>query len=98
MLFSSISFLYYFLPILLLIYFVVPNKLKNTVLLIGSLFFYFYGEPKYVLLLVFSSVTDYINSLIIDKYRDTKIAKLALIASITINLSLLGFLSTPIFL
>ncbi len=91
MLFSSISFLYYFLPVLLLIYFAVPNKFKNTVLLVGSLLFYFYGEPKYVLLLLFSSIADYINSLIIDHYRGRKIAKVALIASIAINLSLLGF-------
>lgn len=91
MLFSSISFLYYFLPILLLIYFTVPNKFKNTVLLAGSMLFYFYGEPRYVFLLLFSSVADYVNSLIIDKHRDTKIAKAALVASIAINLSLLGF-------
>ncbi len=91
MLFSSISFLYYFLPILLLIYFAVPNKFKNTVLLVGSMLFYFYGEPKYVFLLLFSSIVDYTNSLIIDKYRDTKIAKAALTSSIVVNLSLLGF-------
>ena len=91
MLFSSISFLYYFLPTLLLIYFVVPKKFKNPVLLIGSLFFYFYGEPKYVFLLLFSSLADYINALMIDQYRGQKIAKVALIASIGINLLLLGF-------
>jgi len=91
MLFSSISFLYYFLPILLLFYFSVPYKFKNTILLIGSLFFYFYGEPKYIFLLIFSSLADYINSLIIDRHRGTKIAKAALVASIVINLSLLGF-------
>ena len=47
MLFSSITFLFYFLPILLIVYFVVPKKFKNLVLFIFSLFFYFYGEPKY---------------------------------------------------
>ena len=48
MVFSSITFLYYFLPIVLLIYFIVPSKFRNLVLLISSLFFYFYGEPRYI--------------------------------------------------
>lgn len=91
MVFSSVSFLYYFLPAILLVYFSVPYRFKNTVLLLGSLFFYFWGEPKYVVLLLFSSVVDYIHALIIDKYRGSKIAKGALLSSIIINLSLLGF-------
>ena len=49
MLFSSITFIYYFLPILLIVYFIMPNKYKNTVLLIFSLLFYFLGEPKYII-------------------------------------------------
>ncbi len=48
MLFTSISFLYYFLPSLIIIYFITPKKYKNIILLIASLFFYLYGEPKYV--------------------------------------------------
>ena len=52
MLFSSIPFLYYFLPAVLLLYFVVPNTWRNMVLLLVSLFFYFYGEPVYVLLML----------------------------------------------
>ena len=52
MLFSSIPFLYYFLPAVLLLYFLVPRGLKNTVLLISSLFFYAWGEPIYVFLMV----------------------------------------------
>ena len=51
MLFSSLSFLYYFLPCVLIIYFLAPKKLKNSVLLLSSLFFYAWGEPKYVLLM-----------------------------------------------
>ena len=51
MLFSSISFLYYFLPLALMLYFAAPKGLKNTVLLLASLVFYGWGEPKYVLLM-----------------------------------------------
>ena len=72
MLFSSISFLYYFLPIVFLIYFLVPFKFKNLVLLIASLFFYFYGEPIYVILMVVSSLSAYVHGLLIDKFRETK--------------------------
>ena len=54
MLFSSIPFLYYFLPAVLLVYFAVPKKLRNLVLLIFSLAFYGWGEPKYVFLMIFS--------------------------------------------
>ena len=50
MLFNSISFLYYFLPVLIIIYFITPKKYKNIILLIASLLFYLYGEPKYVFL------------------------------------------------
>lgn len=91
MLFSSISFIYYFLPIVFLVYFSVPYKYKNIVLLVSSLMFYFFGEPKYTILLLFSTIVDYIHSLIIDKNRDTKIAKMALISSVVINISMLCF-------
>ena len=60
MVFSSITFLYYFLPILILVYYVVPSKLRNLTILIFSLAFYFYGEPKYVLLLVASFTLNYL--------------------------------------
>jgi len=62
MLFSSIIFIYYFLPILLLIYFIVPNKYRNLVLLIFSLLFYFLGEPKYIIVLILSCIINYILS------------------------------------
>ncbi|MEG0090206.1 MAG: hypothetical protein RSA20_00135 [Oscillospiraceae bacterium] len=91
MLFSSITFLYYFLPIVLVIYFAVPKGWKNYVLLISSLFFYFCGEPIYTWLLVFSSVSDYFHSLYIEKYRGTVKAKIALCSSIIINLGMLGY-------
>ena len=91
MLFSSISFLYVFLPIVCFIYFVVPKKLRNLTLLIASLFFYIYGEPVYTLLLVFSSLSDFIHAKFIYKYADTKKSKYLLISSLIINLGMLGF-------
>ncbi len=91
MLFSSITFLYFFLPLVLLIYFIVPKKLKNIVLLGASLLFYFFGEPVYTLILLISSISDYFHSLYIENHRGQKSAKAALISSIFINLALLGF-------
>ena len=91
MVFSSITFLFYFLPLAILCYFITPNKLKNLTLLVFSLLFYAWGEPIYILIMLFSCLVDYMNALIIDKYRCTYKAKLGLISSFIINLSLLGF-------
>ena len=90
MLFSSISFLYYFLPIVLILYFIIPNKAKNLVLFLSSLFFYFWGEPVYTLVMVFAAFSGYIHGLLIDKYRGTKKSKIALISSLVVGLGLLG--------
>ena len=65
MVFSSISFLYYFLPAVLAVYFLVPWKWKNGVLLIASLFFYGWGEPKLLALMVFTIVLFFICGLAI---------------------------------
>lgn len=89
MLFSSITFLYLFLPVVLIAYYLLPRRMKNGVLLIASLLFYFFGEPVYVLILVVSSVSDFCHSLFIEKHRGKKSAKIALISSIVINLGLL---------
>ena len=91
MVFSSITFLFYFLPLVLFSYFLSPSKLKNLTLLIFSLIFYTFGEPKYIFIMIFSTIVDYIHALIIDKYRNTLKAKIALISSIIVNLSLLVF-------
>ena len=69
MLFSSITFIYYFLPILLIVYFIMPNKYKNTVLLIFSLLFYFLGEPKYIIVLILSCIINYLLSIRISKKK-----------------------------
>jgi alginate O-acetyltransferase complex protein AlgI len=74
-----------------ILYFIAPRRLKNTVLLIASLFFYFAGEPIYSLLLVGSSFSGYIHGLLIEKYRGTRASKAALVSSLVVGLGLLGF-------
>ena len=91
MVFSSATFLYAFLPITLILYFIVPKSWRNAVLLVTSLFFYAFGEPVYVVLLLISSLSDWLHSLFIESHRESKWAKIALISSIVINLGLLGF-------
>ena len=86
MLFTSISFLYYFLPVVLILYFVVPKKAKNVILLIASLIFYFYGEPKYIFLMLAEIIIAYFGAILIDKYKNKKV----LILILTIHLGLLG--------
>ena len=82
MLFSSIPFLYYFLPIVLIVYFLAPKPLKNPVLLIASLVFYGWGEPKYVFLMVATVLLGYVFGLLIEKYRGKPLAKLFLVLSV----------------
>ena len=67
MVFSGITFLYYFLPFVLLLYFCAPAKAKNGVLLFASLFFYAWGEPVYILLMLFSVLTGYLAGLLLEK-------------------------------
>ena len=91
MLFSSISFLYYFLTAVLVVYFIVPFKLKNVVLLIASLAFYFYGEPVYTMLMLGTIFSSYIHGLLIDHFRDTKLKKVFLWTSVITSIGALGF-------
>ena len=90
MLFSSISFLYYFLPGVLLVYFLMPWKGKNAVLLLASLIFYGWGEPKLLGLMVFTILLFYGCGLAIGKARKQKFKRLWLIVSVVISLLLLG--------
>ena len=90
MLFSSIPFLYYFLPAVLICYFLVPRVLKNTVLLVFSLVFYGWGEPKLLFLMVFTILLFYGCGLAIGKAAQRKWKKVWLIVSITISVALLG--------
>ncbi len=89
MVFSSITFLFYFLPAVLTVYYLAPKKCKNIVLLVASLAFYFYGEPKYTLLMLFSIFCTYFFGLLIDKYK--KYSKLFLTLSILVSVGILVY-------
>lgn len=92
MLFSSIPFLYYFLPLTLLCYFLAPRRAKNAVLLLFSLIFYAWGEPKYVLFMVASILQGYLFGRLVEKYRNyPRRSKLFLTVSVLFSLLLLGY-------
>lgn len=91
MLFSGIPFLYYYLPLALLLYFIAPKKLRNTVLLIASLVFYGWGEPKYVVLMSASIIIGYFAGLMIEAFKKPAARKAVLIADIVINLGFLAY-------
>lgn len=90
MVFSSLTFLYLFLPASLALYRVCPARLKNAALLTASLLFYFYGEPRYTALLVFSALSDYLHARYIGRRRGTPAAKRALVSSIALNIAILA--------
>ncbi|MBQ6992048.1 MAG: MBOAT family protein [Clostridia bacterium] len=87
MLFSSITFIYYFLPITIFLYFVTPKKYRNIILLISSLIFYFYGERSP--LLIIACILNYFFGLLIDKSKDNR--KLFLSLGIIFNICLIGY-------
>ena len=91
MLFSSIIFLYYFLPCVLILYFAVPRFAKNLVLLLSSLVFYAWGEPKYVILMAISIGVGYASGLLIEKYRERSLSRYIMIVSAAICLGFLGY-------
>ena len=94
MVFSSTTFLLAFLPLVGILYFICPKKLRNALLLVFSLLFYGWGEPKYILIMLFSTVFDYCNGLAIGHFRTAgkpKGAKAVLVVSVVGNLSILGF-------
>ena len=96
MVFSSLEFLFFYLPAVLLIYFLIPSKYlaaRNFALLIVSLLFYGWSEPSYIWIMLLSITVDYTCGRLVGKYRQSapKRAKAALVASIIINLSILGF-------
>ena len=92
MVFSSLIFLFFFLPIFGCIYWVSPKYLKNLILFIFSLVFYSWGEPIYFMLMIFSTIVDYTIGLLMNKhYSNIKMRKMFLLMSVVINLSMLGF-------
>ena len=93
MVFSSVLFLFFYLPIVLGVYYITPLKYRNLVLLVVNLFFYGWGEPIYIVIMFLSIIIDYMNGYYVAKYVDknkTK-AKLFVICSVVLNLSLLAF-------
>ncbi len=89
MVFSSLVFLWIFLPVIIILYYVIDEKYKNIFLLLGSLFFYAWGEPIYIFLMIFSIVVNWSIGLLIEKYQFQK--KIFLIVSILFNVALLGY-------
>ena len=98
MLFSSLTFLFIFLPTVIGIYYILPMKAKNIWLLLSSLFFYFYGEPKYLVLMVAVITVSYVFGLLTDR-AEGKIRLAITIISVAVNLSaLLYFKYTDFFI
>ena len=90
MVFSSLPFLYLFLPVVLILYFVVQDmKIRNLILLLASLFFYAWGEPKWIILMIISTFVEYVGALVLDRNRGTWKAKAAVATSVTVALSFL---------
>lgn len=92
MVFSSLLFLFRFLPLFLVLYFAAPKRLRNTILFIGSLIFYGWGEPVYISLLLFSTLVDFIHGKLVGSFKENgnlTAAKWVVASSAVINLSLL---------
>lgn len=101
MIFSSLLFLFRYLPVMIILYFAVPKRLRNGVLFLGSLVFYGWGEPVYISLLLFSTLVDFIHGKLIDRFlhEDKRTAaKWVVASSAVINLGLLGFFKYADFL
>ncbi|MBO5219259.1 MAG: MBOAT family protein [Clostridia bacterium] len=94
MVFSSLLFLFRYLPVVFILYFILPKKLRNLLLFVASLIFYAWGEPVYVVIMLFSTVVDYTHGLLVERFLakdNRKAARIVVASSMIINLSLLGF-------
>lgn len=92
MVFSSITFLFLFLPVVLAVYYIAPEKYKNIILLISSIIFYAWGEPVYVVLMILSILLNYFCGLDIgSKAEDPVRAKRSVIFAVVVNILILGF-------
>ena len=98
MVFSSVLFLFRFLPIFMICYFLVPRNMKNLVLFLGSLVFYAWGEPVYIFLMLFSTISDFVWGRLIEEYRGEDRSRIFLLCSVVINLFILGFFKYADFL
>ena len=91
MLFSSVPFLFYFLPIVLILYFLAPKRAKNSVLLLSSLVFYGWGEPRYLPVMLGSILQGYVFGRLIERFRNTRRARLFLVLSVLLSLGTLAY-------
>ena len=94
MVFSSIIFLCMFLPVVMAAYFICPARFRNIILLASSLFFYAWGEPIYILIMLFSTVFDYINGLLLERFeirQKFRAHKAVIIISVVVNIGILCF-------
>jgi alginate O-acetyltransferase complex protein AlgI len=99
MVFSSLTFIYVFMPIVFLIYYITPKKYKNVVLLLEGMLFYAWGEPVYIIIVMASTVMDYIYGRLMDKHRgDKKIMKLLIVISVISNIGILAVFKYSTFL
>lgn len=90
MVFSSVTFIYVFLPVVLLVYYAAPKQFKNALILLSGILFYAWGEPVYVLLMLFTTAVDYTAGRLIDKFDDSRKVRMAvMISAVAINLALL---------
>lgn len=92
MVFSSLTFIYVFLPIVLIGYYLIPSKAKYYWLLLANLVFYGWGEPVYVVLMLFSIFINFISGLLVDYYSPSPAkSKIVLVATIIVDIALLGY-------
>ena len=95
MVFSSIVFLCMFFPAVLVCYYICPKKLRNLLLLLASLFFYAWGEPTYIIIMLFSTIFDYCNGRLLEYFaaigKKNTLGRLILVISVIGNLGILGF-------
>lgn len=90
MIFSSLLFIFWFMPVFFAVYYLVPAKYKNLVLLIGSMFFYGWGEPKYLILLIVSIFVNYLAGLLINRFRGRG-DKVVLVCALLFDIGMLFF-------
>ena len=101
MIFSSLLFLFRFLPAVLVLYYLAPRPLRNLVLLLCSLVFYAWGEPVYIILMIVSILVSYTGGILVDRFKTQgkrRAARAALLGSSVVSLSLLGFFKYADFL
>ena len=95
MVFSTPLFLFYFLVAVLLVYYLVPLRLRNGVLMLASLFFYYWGEQDYTLIMLLSTAIDYTHGLLVQRFKERgqdRYARMTVVSSVFFNLSILFFL------